>query len=355
MTDMKPDAYISDLLYQYDCVIIPDFGGFVGNFAPAQVHPVHHKFYPPSKKISFNRNLKNNDGLLANQIAMDLGITFEEAVGQIRKAVAEYKQRLNEGETIEIRHVGRLFHDTEGNLRFDPDRSSNFLSSSYGLRIFQALPVKREAVVRQLDTEVIEKTAQSVRSSGTMRKLGVAAAVAAVLTLTLVTGYNNNWGSHIEQAYSSMNPFGQSDTPQYHPQVMELESIAEVEHRVIEPMLDEQEHEAWVSMDLSDEESIGGMYVHNGKAPEEKESPATAESVAQYLPYHVVGGCFSVKANAHKLTRRLKRSGYDAAIVGQHKGLYVVSYQSFATKWEAKKALTRIQADHNAQAWVLKK
>ncbi|MEC8853074.1 MAG: SPOR domain-containing protein, partial [Bacteroidota bacterium] len=34
------EHYISDLLYLHDCVIIPGFGGFVGNKKSAFIHPV---------------------------------------------------------------------------------------------------------------------------------------------------------------------------------------------------------------------------------------------------------------------------------------------------------------------------
>ena len=61
--------YISDLLYRYDCVIVPDFGGFVANRIGAQVNNFTHTFSPPTKQITFNGLLKHNDGLLANYIA----------------------------------------------------------------------------------------------------------------------------------------------------------------------------------------------------------------------------------------------------------------------------------------------
>ena len=51
---MKVEKHISELLYDHDCVIIPELGGFVGNYTPAQIHPVRHTFTPPFKNIIFN-------------------------------------------------------------------------------------------------------------------------------------------------------------------------------------------------------------------------------------------------------------------------------------------------------------
>ena len=61
--------YLKDLLYRYDCVIVPNFGGFITNNTSAQIHRSTHTFYPPSKQVGFNVNLSYNDGLLANYIA----------------------------------------------------------------------------------------------------------------------------------------------------------------------------------------------------------------------------------------------------------------------------------------------
>ena len=63
---MKIDlAYsISQLLYRYDCVIIPGFGGFVTQFKSAAIDRQAHSIYPPSKEVSFNSMLVKNDGVL---------------------------------------------------------------------------------------------------------------------------------------------------------------------------------------------------------------------------------------------------------------------------------------------------
>ena len=41
---MRIDEHISGLLYDHDCVIVPDFGGFVGNMRPARLDGTRHRF-----------------------------------------------------------------------------------------------------------------------------------------------------------------------------------------------------------------------------------------------------------------------------------------------------------------------
>ena len=43
--------YISELLFLHDCVIVPDFGGFVGNKKSAQLNKTTGTLTPPSKQI----------------------------------------------------------------------------------------------------------------------------------------------------------------------------------------------------------------------------------------------------------------------------------------------------------------
>ena len=48
--------YISELLFLHDCVIIPEFGGFVGNNKSAVLNEITRTISPPSKEILFNPN-----------------------------------------------------------------------------------------------------------------------------------------------------------------------------------------------------------------------------------------------------------------------------------------------------------
>ena len=45
---------VYQLLKENDCVIIPDFGGFVANYFEAKVDLPTQEFYPPGKRIACN-------------------------------------------------------------------------------------------------------------------------------------------------------------------------------------------------------------------------------------------------------------------------------------------------------------
>lgn len=83
--------YISDLLFLHDCVIIPDFGGFICNYKSAHIDEENGLICPPAKDILFNRNLTHNDGLLVNWIACKENITYEKATVQVTLFCEELK------------------------------------------------------------------------------------------------------------------------------------------------------------------------------------------------------------------------------------------------------------------------
>src|SRR5690554_4954365 len=105
---MQLETYISDLLYRYDCVTVPEFGAFLTHRVSAKVHETTHTFYPPKKALSFNEQLQQNDGLLANYIAEVEKIPYSKALNKISKQVKSIKSYLVEGETIQLKNIGEL-------------------------------------------------------------------------------------------------------------------------------------------------------------------------------------------------------------------------------------------------------
>ena len=148
---MNYNKYISELLFEYDCVIIPGFGGFIGNYTPARIQTSYHTFFPPYKSLLFNSNLKQNDGLLAVRISQGEKMSYSDALHSIGFLINSWNKQLNSGLTIEIDQVGKLFRDKEGNLQFDQHNEINFLPESYGLCSFISPAVRRQGVRRKLE------------------------------------------------------------------------------------------------------------------------------------------------------------------------------------------------------------
>src|SRR5690606_36260593 len=151
---MTTANYISDLLYRYECVIVPNFGGFVTNEISAKVNHFTHTFYPPTNQLTFNSHLQNNDGLLANYVATARKISYSEAMKVIEKDVAEWKLLLNV-EVLELENIGSFKLNKERKLIFEPKNSLNYLTTSFGLDSFVSPAIKRvvyKEKIKQLET-----------------------------------------------------------------------------------------------------------------------------------------------------------------------------------------------------------
>ena len=84
--------YISELLFLHDCVILPDFGGFIASNKPASLNSKTGELSPPFKELMFNTTLKTNDGLLLSYIVEKEKISHEEVLERILL----YSKGLNE-------------------------------------------------------------------------------------------------------------------------------------------------------------------------------------------------------------------------------------------------------------------
>jgi cell division septation protein DedD len=140
---MKIARYIADLLFEYECVVIPGLGGFITRNHPASINPVKNQFKPPWKEIVFNPHLRTNDGLLLNHIALSERLTYQEAKNRIDRFVLKCLNEMQKGRRISFKSIGSLYMNEQQVLMFDADESQNYLASSFGLGTFVSHPIAR--------------------------------------------------------------------------------------------------------------------------------------------------------------------------------------------------------------------
>lgn len=126
-------SYVRELLYEQDCVVIPDFGGFIAHFLSAGFQTTNGGFQPPKKRIAFNEVLKFDDGLLSNYIAYRQQLTRSQSLELIALFVREIKDTLATKNNYYFEHVGIFTLNKEGKLLFEPSDNTNFFAEGYGL------------------------------------------------------------------------------------------------------------------------------------------------------------------------------------------------------------------------------
>ena len=139
---MKISYHIFNLLQEYDCVIVPNFGAFVARNISAKISHDGSRIYPPNKEITFNKSLIKSDGLLINEISSNENISYEVANDKLNNWVVKSHKKISKQGYIEIKNIGSISLENEKYI-FTPSQNSIFLKSSYGLNSIDSNEIKR--------------------------------------------------------------------------------------------------------------------------------------------------------------------------------------------------------------------
>jgi hypothetical protein len=294
-------TYINDLLYRYDCVIVPDFGGFVTNRIGAKVNNYTHTFTPPKKLITFNKLLKHNDGLLANYIASAENISFEKASTAISLAVIKWQNEL-QSKSVEIDKLGVLSLNKERQIIFEPTNSVNYLTESFGLSTVVSSAISRYTEqVKPLIPATVEEKKKGIPS---FIKYAATAAILLTLSISGYKGYQEN----------------------------EQKEALAVQEKAIQKKIQS------ATFIISNPLPTINLNVIKEKAK----------------PFHVIAGAFQFTENAEKKVAQLKAKGFDAKVVGVNNwGLTQVAFNSYSDRNEATNNLYKIQKTVSKDAWLL--
>jgi hypothetical protein len=307
---MQFNQYISELLYRYECVVVPGLGAFLTHKVSAEIDAQAQVFSPPKKRLSFNEQLQQNDGVLANHIATSEKVSYENALAKIAKQVAEIQQSLKQNETVSIKYVGDLSRRKTGTLEFEPSYHLNYMTAAFGLSQFVSPEVKRDFPLKSAGAKEKEKTLILVSRKRLTNAVIKYAAVAVILFGLGGFMVSNAYRQHIEKE----------------------NIVAQEKARIA---LDNQIPEA--------------TFLVNTPLP-----AITIDIEKSSGNYHIVAGAFRVKANSERKLRQLKRLGFNARLIGQNRfGLHQVVFESYPQRRAAERALFNIRRTQDPTAWLL--
>jgi len=185
---LRISTHIERLLSTNDCVIIPEFGGFVLHSSSAVYEPGDHRFCPPHKEIVFNPTLIHQDGLLPESYIQMYGMTFNQAQIALKYDVEALYNQIDQEREIHLEKIGVLKIDDDGKLFFEPDIHSSFLGlKPYGLYPFHLPPVTQYA---RKEKQKITVTQDKIKSPNVVympvnraliRAIGVSVAAACLI------------------------------------------------------------------------------------------------------------------------------------------------------------------------------
>ncbi len=342
------DKHISELLYDHQCVIVPELGGFLTSYSHSHIHPTQHTLSPPSKKVGFNVFLKQNDGLLANHISQQDHITYPQAIREIEEYVELCHRDLNAGKKIIIEKVGTLKRDVERNLQFEPFKNINYLKDSFGLSQIQFMPVLHsdfeQEVEKQLRDFISLRPSQSQpRNAFARKKIRLNMVNTLLLTGSVLWFMLNIYiVAPAKINLASLNPFSfytkqQPITP-VAPAITKSEIYTQPATAKTETVFVKQTTPIAISI-----QSAASSMSKLDKAVSKKTSSQN---------FFIIAGAFKTAANAAKKETELKRQGFlNAHIIENSEGLKLVCYEGFASREEAFTELNRMKA-LNKEGWI---
>lgn len=127
------ERHIEILLLSNDCVIVPDFGGFMAHHVDAHYDGRDNMFLPPLRTVGFNPQLKMNDSLLAQSYVEAYDISYPEAIDRLANEVAEIRQCLENEGKYELNNIGTLYLNENGSYSFEPCEAGILTPDFYGL------------------------------------------------------------------------------------------------------------------------------------------------------------------------------------------------------------------------------
>lgn len=379
--------HIKNLLFEQDCVVVPDFGGFITNFHGAVVQERNGSLLPPRKRVAFNEVLKFDDGLLTSYIAIKETRSREEVLAKIRLFAEHAWRELRLRKSFRFDYLGTFTLNSEGKLVFEPDHRINFFGESYGMAPvsilprsigskMEAMPVippaaqRAQAVLEVVPEEVVAEEVIPLNSRQRWLTLPNVAASTGVILLSLIGWI---WFDGGTSTLSSLNPFAMLKIPEWKKKSVASVPIKTERNRLSQPVIEPNQPISVVENKAKPVESKPTVLAVSVMNPVKK--PTEVRGLAKrvlIIPmrirtgegkisvpagrYFIVVGGFGKEANAHRLQSQLKKQGFaQASLLYPTKSRLIrVAAQEFDSAPAAQQAAIESRSTLGDHIWVLK-
>ena len=363
--------HIEILLLENDCVIIPDFGGFIAHYQAARYIKEENLYLPPVRTIGFNPQLTINDGLLAQSYMQAHHTDFPDATRMIEKEVGELKKHLYQEGCTEMHGIGVLHYNIHGTYEFHPNEDGALSPTLYGLSSFSINRLEHlTSTISATTRELLPREEKKKRTVPFKRQWignAVAVAVAVALFFFLSVPVEN---TYVDKGnYASLGTDGLFDairsqslattlvTTPTKPQQPKKKSIKNNQN-TLKPVAVKVEKVKKAPEAAPEKSSVAATPNHTAQpvatskpAPEKKEA---APSTPKKKNYCIIVSSLPTAKDAQQVLNDYKQKGYKDVKIIEGSGRYRLSLCSFANKAAAYKKLNELkQNDAFKNAWIL--
>ena len=349
------ERHIEVLLLDNDCVIVPDFGGFVAHHVSARYDAEERLFLPPLRTLGFNSQLRINDSLLAQSYVDAYDISYPEALRRIEDEVLELKRVLNNDGRYTLGSIGVLTVNEEGNYEFEPSEAGVLSPELYGLssynfpllkdKVNNAVPVAPVATQIPIDVpeeDPEEEVAQPVlldftsdddddraiqiKMSWVRNTVAVAAAVVAFFLM--------------------VTPVANSD--------LNTQTMSKMHNNILYRLMPKDTNVTPTATPV--EVAVKANTEKVAEAKQKADAKQPTEQKSNTISYCIVVASQVKKSNAENYGEQLHKQGYKDAAIFIHKDVVRVICGEYATEAEAYRQLNKMNVHEQFyEAWVYKK
>jgi hypothetical protein len=400
------NLHLAFLLFQEDSVSVRGLGTFSLRRYGAEIQLPAGLILPPARRVSFNPQADFTSPSLVKHLQHIEGLDEAGVAEAIAAATAEYRRVLDRGDRLVLQGIGSLRH-IESQWTFKASLEANFLTSSFGLPMFRMDLVEVESpnvshepnaprvrswqaaaiVAGALGLAAIGGTKDNVRASVQQATIDWnAAAWFSAQKFSLLRTWDS-WTTAVEEFVAPANEPIRKEADQpaskeaNEPISANLANPAKEANEPISANLANPAKEANepISANLANptkeaNEPISANLANPAKEanepvpanlanpakkanepvsanlanPAKKANPSKSQQKGQYA---LIVGAFAEEANAERLARDLKKSGYPAEVLDARVGLKKVALRTFASEDAARKAKAQLKGDFPA-IWI---
>ena len=343
------NRHIEILLLTNECVIVPDFGGFMTHYIPARYDMEDRSYLPPLRTLGFNPQLCMNDSVLVQSYVEAYDISYPEALRRVSAEVNELKQILSEEGSYTLTDLGTLTVNADGNYEFAPCEAGLLTPELDGLGAYTFKELKEEKMV-ETSLHTVSSVATEVPIS--QPEESVPSQQPSLLEFTdddddheAAIRIRLSWIRNAVAIAAAIAAFFMMSTPVVNSD-LGSNAMSQLQNNILYKLMPK------------DTNTIPAEPVVEPVANKAQASADSVETVAPASPtitYYIVVASQVKRSNAENYVEKLHRQGYEDARVFIHKNVVRVTCGEYDSESEAYRHLRKLNNNEEfADAWIYK-
>ena len=345
--------HLEILLLSNDCVVVPDFGGFVAHYIPAHIDETDGMFLPPIRAIGFNQQLKINDSLLVQSYVEANNISYPEALRKIEQEVVNIKQIITYEGSYLLENIGTLTVNDEGIYLFEPCESGLLTPTLYGLNSFDVNQLKPTPSLQLKSSEpsIIEEDKVAVEETESPQT-SIIELVDDTEDESHAIHIKMSWIRNTVAIAAAIMLFFLMTTPVANSN-LESQTMSVLKNNFINKLIPKDSNVAPATPVLS---SQNNKVVKERIKTEVKPDSIQHHSILENNRYCIVLASQVRKDNAELFTKQMRKKGYKDTDVYIYNNVIRVVYGHFKSESDAYAELYKHRFDVDFEdAWVYKR